>query len=120
MLKRNLIFLNISQSMSLTGLMICAFRLSVWKLFVLILRRYCKLLFENSLTKNAEHFVFLSFKPQPFLSFHASWYLHVLLVKAGVSDAVLISLSSDDCFPPKKEYSGPCTGFRFNILWLMF
>ena len=23
-------------------------------------------------TKNAEHFVFLSFKPQPFLSFHAS------------------------------------------------
>ena len=77
-------------------------------------------LFENSLTKNAEHFVFLSFKPQPFLSFHASWYLHVLLVEAGVSDAVLISLSSDDCFPPKKEYSGPCTGFRFNILWLMF
>ena len=71
-------------------------------------------------TKNAEHFVFLSFKPQPFLSFHASWYLHVLLVEAGVSDAVLISLSSDDCFPPKKEYSGPCTGFRFNILWLMF
>ena len=57
-------------------------------------------LFENSLTKNAEHFVFLSFKPQPFLSFHASWYLHVLLVEAGVSDAVLISLSSDDCFPP--------------------
>ena len=52
MLKRNLIFLNVGQSMSLTGLMICAFRLSVWKLFVLILREYCKFfLFENSLQK---------------------------------------------------------------------
>ena len=37
---------------------------------------------------------------------HASWYLHVfVLVKAGVSDAVLISLSSDDCFHPRKEYT---------------
>ena len=52
MLKRNLIFLNVGQSMSLTGLMICAFTLSVWKLFVLILREYCKFfLFENSLQK---------------------------------------------------------------------
>ena len=52
MLKRNLIFLNVGQSMSLTGLMICAFRLSVWKLFVLILGEYCKFfLFVNSLQK---------------------------------------------------------------------
>ena len=34
-----------------------------------------------------------------YLSFHASWSLRFLLVGGGVSDAVLISLSSDDCFP---------------------
>ena len=72
--------------------------------------------FREFSTKLAEHFVSPSFKAQPFVfSFHGN--LHVFLVKAGVSDAVLISLSSDDCFPPKKEYSGPYTCFRFNILW---
>ena len=40
MLKRNSIFLDVGQSMSFTGLMICAFKLSVWKLFVLILWSY--------------------------------------------------------------------------------
>ena len=58
MLKRNLIFLNVSQSMSLTGLMICAFRLSVWKLFVLILRRYCKLFYSRILWQKMQNILF--------------------------------------------------------------
>ena len=48
-------------------------------------------------TKLREHFVFLSIKSQPFVfitAFHASGNLRVVLVGAGVSDAVLISLSS--------------------------
>ena len=52
-------------------------------------------------TKLAQHFVFLSVKPQPFmfiLPYHASPYLRVFLAEVGVSDAVLVSLSSDDCF----------------------
>ena len=28
---------------------------------------------------------------------------------------MLISLLSDDCFPPKKEYSELCTCFRFTL-----
>ena len=72
--------------------------------------------FREFSTKLSEHFVSPSFKAQPFVfSFRGN--LHVFLVEAGVSDSVLISLSSDDCFPPKKEYSGPFTCFRFNILW---
>ena len=68
-----------------------------------------------------EHFdPFPSNHSHLYLSFHASWYLRVFLVKAGVSDAVSISLWSDDCFPPKKECSEPCTCFRFDILWLIF
>ena len=79
---------------------------------------YCKFsLFGNSL-QNSQNILF----PLPsklshlyYFSFHGN--LHVFLVEAGVSDSVLISLSSDDCFPPKKEYSGPFTCFHFNILW---
>ena len=54
-------------------------------------------------------------KPQPFV-----FILPCLLVGAGVSDSVLISLLSGNNFPPKKEYSEPCTCFCFDILWLMF
>ena len=32
----------------------------------------------------------------------------------------LVSLSSDNCVPPKKEYGESCTCFYFDILWLMF
>ena len=112
----------VSYSMSFTGLMCFQFRLSVWKLFVPILREYCTFfLFGNSL-ENAQNILisFPSSHSHLYLSFHASWYLHVFLVKAGVSDPVLISLWYDDCLPPKKEYSEPCTCFHFNILWLMF
>ena len=42
------------------------------------------------------------------------------LVGAGVSDAALISLSSVDCFPSKKDYSEPCTCFPFDLIWLTF
>ena len=58
-------------------------------------------LFWEFSTKVAEHFVFHSVKPQPFvfiLPCLASRNLRVVLVGTGVSDAVLISLSSDDCF----------------------
>ena len=75
-------------------------------------------------TKLAEDFVFLSVKPQPFVFTSmppgTCVFFFFFLVKAGVSDAVVISLSSDDGFPPKKEYSEPCTYFRFDILWLTF
>ena len=74
-------------------------------------------------TKLAEDFVFLSVKPQPFVFTSmppGTCVFFFFLVKAGVSDAVVISLSSDDGFPPKKEYSEPCTYFRFDILWLTF
>ena len=56
-------------------------------------------LFRNSL-QNAQNilFSFPSNFSHLYLSFHASWSLHFLLVRAGVLDAVLISLSSDDCF----------------------
>ena len=85
-------------------------------------REYCKFfLFGNSLQisqnillslpSNLGHLYFPSMPPGN---------LHDFLVKAGVSDAVLLSLSSDYCFPLQKEYSGPCTCFRFNILWLIF
>ena len=40
---------------------------------------------------------------------HFIFILPCLLVRAGVSDSVLISLSSDNNFPPKKEYSEPWT-----------
>ena len=96
--------------------------LSVWKLFAPILREYCMFfLFENSL-QNLQNilFSFSSNLSHLYLSFHASYYVHAFLVKACVSDAVSISLSSDDCFPPKKDYSEPCTCFCFDILWLMF
>ena len=52
-------------------------------------------------TKLAQHFLFLSVKPQPFmfiLPYHASPYLRVFLAEVGVSNAVLVSLSSDNCF----------------------
>ena len=55
-----------------------------------------------------------------YLSFHASRNLCVFLVRAGVSDAVLISLSSVDCFPSKKDHSEPCTCFPFDLIWLTF
>ena len=74
-------------------------------------------------TKLAEHFVFLSLKPQPFVFILPCLRELVcfFLVGAGVSDALLISLSSVDYFPPKKDYSEPCTCFPFDILlWLMF
>ena len=51
--------------------------------------------------KLAQHFLFLSVNPQPFmfiLPYHASPYLRVFLAEVGVSNAVLVSLSSDDCF----------------------
>ena len=35
----------------------------------------------------------------------SSWNKHVFLARAGDSDAVLISLPPDDCFPPKKDYN---------------
>ena len=106
------------------SLALCAFRLSVWKLFVPILRRYCMFfLFGNSL-QNSQKILF-SFPSNlshlylpPCLLVLACFFF--FLVKAGVSDAVVISLSSDDGFPPKKEYSEPCTYFRFDILWLTF
>ena len=57
-------------------------------------------LFRNSL-QNSQNilFSFPSNLSHLYLSFHASWSLRFLLVGGGVSDAVLISLSSDDCFP---------------------
>ena len=72
---------------------------------------------ENSL-QNWENilFSFPSNLSHLYLSFHASWNLSVFLARAGVSDAVLISLTSDDCFPPKKEYTGPYSCCRFDIL----
>ena len=68
-------------------------------------REYCKFfLFGNSLqvsqnilfslSSNLGHLYFPSMPPGN---------LHVFLVKAGVSDAVLLSLSSDYCFPLDKE-----------------
>ena len=71
--------------------------------------------FISGILYKTEHFVFLSVKPQSFV-----FILPCLLVGAGVSDSVLISLSSDNNVPPKKEYSEPCTCFHFDILWLMF
>ena len=74
-------------------------------------------------TKLAEYFVFLSVQPQPFafvLPCHLELACFFFLAGAGVSDAVLISLSSDDCFPPKEEYNEPYTCFHFDILWLTF
>ena len=78
-------------------------------------------LFRNSL-QNSQNilFSFLSNLSHFYLFFHASWYFCVFWVEAGVLDTVLISLSSDYCFPPKKEYSELCTCFRFNILRLTF
>ena len=57
-------------------------------------------LFRNYL-QNSQNilFSFPSNLSHLYLSFHASWSLRFLLVGGGVSDAVLISLSSDDCFP---------------------
>ena len=56
-------------------------------------------LFRNYL-QNSQNilFSFPSNLSHLYLSFHASWSLRFLLVRGGVSDAVLISLSSDDCF----------------------
>ena len=79
-------------------------------IFISILWMYaicvCKLINETVFpirefsTKLGEHFVFLSIKSQPFVfitAFHASGNLRVVLVGAGVSDAVSISLSSASC-----------------------
>ena len=90
MLKRNSIFLNVGQSMSFNGpiIHICAFRLSVWKLFVPILGSIALQISQNilfSLPSNLSHLYFPSMPPGN---------LHVFfLVEAGVSDAVLLSLS---------------------------
>ena len=56
-------------------------------------------LFRNYL-QNSQNilFSFPSNLSHLYLSFHASWSLRFLLVRGGVSDAVLISLSSSDCF----------------------
>ena len=93
-----------------------------WKLFIPIPRKYCTFfLFGNSLQNTQNILIsFPSSRSHLYLSFHASRYLRVFLVKAGVSDPLLISLLHDDCFPPKKEYNEPCTCFHFDILWLMF
>ena len=80
-------------------------------------------LFWNSL-QNSQNILF-SFPSNlricicPFMSPGTSVFF-LFLARAGVSDAMLISLSSHDCFPPKKEYSEPYTCFHFNILWLTF
>ena len=75
-------------------------------------------------TKLEKHIVFLSVQLQAFV-----FILSCLLERArffffGRSrcflDAVLIFLSSDDCFPPRKEYSEPYSCFRFDILRVTF
>ena len=81
------------------------------EIIVLILSEYCKFfLFENSLQK-MQNIILFSFPSNlsPYLSMPPStclffWSKQVFQI---------ISLSSDDCFPPKKEYSGPYTGFCF-------
>ena len=72
-------------------------------------------------TKRAEHFDFLSIKPQPFV-----FILPCLLVLAcffGQSrcsrsfvNFFMIWWLLSSHFPPKKEYSEPCTCFHFDIL----
>ena len=72
-------------------------------------------------TKRAEHFDFLSIKPQPF-----AFILPCLLVLAcffGQSrcfrsfvNFFMIWWLLSSHFPPKKEYSEPCTCFHFDIL----
>ena len=134
MLKRNSIFLNVSSSSLVNGagmglsslgfslarftaeliacpsLASCAFMLSFWKFFVPIFREYCIfLLFGNSL-QNSAICIYPSMTPGTCVFF--------CLGQVFQSDIVLISLSSDDCFPPKKEYSEPCTCFCFDILLL--
>ena len=59
--------------------------------FVPILREYACFLGIQTIL-----FSFPSNLSHLYLSFQASWNLHVFLLRAGVSDAVLISLSSDD------------------------
>ena len=107
---------------SLTSLASCAFRLSVWKLFVPIVREYCMfLLFGNSL-QNSQNILF-SF-PSNLSHFQLSFHALILELACffGGSrclNSVLISLVSDDFFPPKKEYSQLVSvltyfGSRFN------
>ena len=78
-------------------------------------------LFRSSLQNSRNIlFSFLSNLSHLYFSFHASRYLRVFLAEAGVSNAVLISLSSDDCFPPKKLSSS--TAFHYKeasfTLWI--
>ena len=80
---------------------ISAFRLSVWKLFVPILGSIALQISQNilfSLPSNLSHLYFPSMPPGN---------LHVFLVEAGVSDAVLLSLSSDyNAFLQRKSTVG--------------
>ena len=83
--------MNVGQSMSFNGpiIHIRAFRLSVWKLFVPILGSIALQLSQNILFSLPSNLSYLYFPSMP------PGNLHVFLVEAGVSDAVLLSLSSD-------------------------
>ena len=81
-------------------------------------------LFGNSL-QNAQNILisFPSSRSHLHLSFHASWYLHVFLIKAGVSDPLLISLWYDDCFPHiflQRKSTVSLALASISTYWLMF
>ena len=79
---------------SLTSLASCAFRLSVWTLFLLF-----------SFPSNLSHF---------YLSFHAFWDLRVFWSKQVFKYCVHFFFIWW-LLPPKKEYSELCTCFRFTL-----
>ena len=103
---------------SLASWTLCAFKLSVWKLFVPVLKNNA--CFLEIPCKRAKHVVFLFIKVEPFVlffSFLDSWNFRVSLIgaAAGVVGVVLLSRELKHAHFWDADGNRKCAIFTFNL-----